>query len=159
MRALRAAIAVLFGIVITAGSFAPYGLAVADARDAAAKNAPPAVIAPLRDEAPHLSLKAKPAHVRPDEELTVSGELRGYELGGSDFCLQPDWNVYGTNKDGGLHRLDVKPPDPAQCRDHEFVHVFKFANPGVYGIRLVLRTTGSKVRVAEWGVVYIEVTE
>jgi hypothetical protein len=115
--------------------------------------------ATLRGEAPHVALTASPRVVAPGEEITITGRLRGYRLGSSDFCLLPKWFVYGSMKsDGALLEIPID-DDPVQCRDHEFKHGFTFANAGIYGLRLELRTQGSKVRVADKAFIYVEVSE
>jgi hypothetical protein len=153
---LRLLAAVVGTVLITLGSFAPMGLAVADARDAAAAKRTPEPR--LRGEAPHLAMKAKPQPVKVGDGVTVAGVLRGYNLV-DEFCLKPKWIVYGSDATTGqLAEIPVD-DEPAQCRDHEFKYVLRFTNAGVYGVRLELRTTGSKARTAETGLVFVEVIE
>jgi hypothetical protein len=108
-------------------------------------------------EAPHVEMTLDPKRVAQGEEITVTGRLRGYELAGSDFCLQPRWDVFARSASGGLLQLKVIPPDPMQCRDHEFRHTFRFALAGDYVVRLELRTTGTRVRLQDWGFSHIDV--
>lgn len=114
------------------------------------------VMGSLRSEAPHLELKASPRHVAPREEVTVTGRLRGYNLTGSDFCLSPRWILYGrTVRRGSLVEIPID--DPVQCRNHEFTHTFSFMNEGVYPLWLELRTRGTKVRLVEQGLIWLDV--
>jgi hypothetical protein len=153
---LRALAQFAAAALIVVGFMTPMGLAVADARDAAAAKRTPEPR--LRGEAPHLALKVRPQPVKVGAGVTVTGALRGYSLA-DEFCLKPRWIVYGSDATTG--RLAEIPIDdePAQCRDHEFKYLFRFTNAGVYGIRLELRTTGSKVRMAEMGLVFVEVIQ
>jgi hypothetical protein len=156
MARLRALAQFAAAALMVFGFLTPMGLAVADARDAAAAKRTPEPR--LRGEAPHLALNAKPQPVKVGAGVTVAGVLRGYNLV-DDFCLKPRWIVYGSDAaTGQLAEIPVD-DEPAQCRDHEFKYVLRFTNAGVYGVRLELRTTGSKARTAETGLVFVEVIE
>jgi hypothetical protein len=153
---MRALASLGMAVLIWAGFFAPLGVSLASApREAALvpKDEPAA----LRGESPHVELKAYPPRVAQGEETVVTGRLRGYNLGAAEFCLEPSWTVYGFMVSDGA-KVDVPlPADKVQCRDHAFSHRFRFTNAGLYGLRLELRTTGSKVRVADQGFMTVEV--
>jgi hypothetical protein len=143
--------------LIMAGSFAPMGVSQASApREVAAR---PRVndVSALRGEAPHLELKSEPRPAAPGEEVTVTGRLRGYNLGSSDFCLAPKWVVFGTLRvDGARVEIPIEPQD-VQCRDHSFKRGFTFVNAGLYGLALELRTQGTKARLQERAEIFVEI--
>lgn len=151
MSAWRLALCILAGLLITAGSFAPSAISET-------KRSVPKPTVTLRGEAPHLEMSTDPLHGTIGQEITVKGVLRGYNLAGSDFCLKPRWIVFASNAAGDLVGIPFD-SDPVQCRDHEFSRGFSFAFAGTYAVQLELRTTGTKVRLAEWKQKFVEVYE
>jgi hypothetical protein len=151
---MRALLRLAVAAVIVAGAFAPRAIS-----EASAPKALPSLPKEdtLRGEAPHLALKAAPRPAAPGQEVTVTGHLRGYTLGSSEFCLSPKWIVFGTMRtDGARVEIPVE-PDDVQCRDHSFKRGFTFTNAGLYGVALELRTQGTKARRAERAEIFVEI--
>lgn len=152
---MRALLCLVMVAVILVGSFTPSAVSEASAPRAATPS-PKEEPLFMRGEAPHLELKSAPRPAAPGQEVTVTGRLRGYNLGSSDFCLAPKWIVLGTMRVDGA-RVEIPVEQDVQCRDHEFKRAFTFANTGLYGLVLELRTQGTKTRLQERAEIFLKI--